>query len=488
MMGSVQVAGSFTLDGSLVNQAPFEEVKRKGVIGGQGGGGVVGVGSKSNGGLFGSFGWGQIGESLGGLLGTGELSSLKEMRGAANAQDIPLLRTPPSVLFVDLRLAPGESRAYRYRFTLPKGLPPTHRGRAIRISYHLVVGTQRAASAQQPQHVRHVEIPFRVFGGVNGVLIFFFFPSILFLLFTDQGELLGHDLLSPRLLLTDQARTASIDARTNEHGSAEAHTPSSTSSNRDFRTFVESLLAQSSNNHQRPSLLSPAESGRGRQLSMVERPDSVKEAIDLAVLRSNVLPSGSRRANRFEIARNGQRVATVTLIRTAYRLGEMVMATVDLARADVPCYALRATLETAETVDGRIALRSSASVQRATRRRHASQSESTLFARRVVCTLGIPLSATPAFLTTGISLEWFLRVEFVTPRLAGLGAGEDDGDDDRGIPPLLEELTRDERGSVWAAVEALPCETFDVAIPLRVYGPVSDEVHLETSAREGWAV
>ena len=38
MMGYAQVAGSFTLDGSLINQAPFEEVKRKGVVGSQGGG------------------------------------------------------------------------------------------------------------------------------------------------------------------------------------------------------------------------------------------------------------------------------------------------------------------------------------------------------------------------------------------------------------------------------------------------------------------
>ena len=42
MMGYVQLMGSFTLDGSLVNLAPFESIKRKGVIGGQGGGGVVG--------------------------------------------------------------------------------------------------------------------------------------------------------------------------------------------------------------------------------------------------------------------------------------------------------------------------------------------------------------------------------------------------------------------------------------------------------------
>lgn len=168
MMGYAQVMGSFTLDGSLVNQAPFEEVKRKGVVGGQGGGGVVGVDTKNDGWLFGGLGWGSIGESIGGLLGNGELSSIKEMRSSANSRAIPLLSTPQSILFVDLHLAPGESRAYRYCFTLPKGLPPSHKGKAIRISYNLVIGTQRAATSQHQQQVRQVEIPFRVFSGTNG--------------------------------------------------------------------------------------------------------------------------------------------------------------------------------------------------------------------------------------------------------------------------------------------------------------------------------
>ena len=43
MMGYAQIIGSFTLDGSLVNQAPFEDVKRRGALGGQSGGGVVGL-------------------------------------------------------------------------------------------------------------------------------------------------------------------------------------------------------------------------------------------------------------------------------------------------------------------------------------------------------------------------------------------------------------------------------------------------------------
>ncbi|KAK3077642.1 hypothetical protein LTS18_009682, partial [Coniosporium uncinatum] len=86
MMGYAQIVGSFSIDGSLVNQAPFEEVKRRGVVGGTGGGGVVGVertSKRPGGGLFGSFGWGNIGESLSGLLNANEPSSIREMKSIA---------------------------------------------------------------------------------------------------------------------------------------------------------------------------------------------------------------------------------------------------------------------------------------------------------------------------------------------------------------------------------------------------------------------
>lgn len=169
MMGYAQVMGSFTLDGSLINQAPFEEVKRKGVVGGQGGGGVVGVeGPKRESGLFGALGWGNIGESIGGLLGSSEPSSIREMRSTASSKTVPLITTPQSILFVDLKLAPGESRSYTYSFTMPRGLPPSHKGRSIKVNYHLTIGTQRAGSTKE-QQLKHVDIPFRVFGSINGM-------------------------------------------------------------------------------------------------------------------------------------------------------------------------------------------------------------------------------------------------------------------------------------------------------------------------------
>ena len=170
MMGYVQLSGSFTLDGSLISMAPFESVKMKGVIGGQGGGGVVGVEkSRRDGGLLGSFGWGGLGQSLGGLIGGQEMSSIKEMKGIANNKAVPIISTPQSILFVNLSLQPGESRSFSYIHRLPDNVPPSYKGRAIKIEYQLVIGTQRPQQSLQTQSIRHADFGFKVFSGVTGM-------------------------------------------------------------------------------------------------------------------------------------------------------------------------------------------------------------------------------------------------------------------------------------------------------------------------------
>lgn len=169
MMGYAQIIGSFTLDGSLVNQAPFEDVKRRGALGGQSGGGVVGLESnKRDSRLFSALGWSNLGGSLGGFLGGGELSSIKEVTDNANSKSIPIITTSQSILFVDLQLEPGESKSYTYSYPLPRGIPPSYKGRAIKILYNLVIGTQRPKSTNHQHHVRHVDIPFRVLPGISG--------------------------------------------------------------------------------------------------------------------------------------------------------------------------------------------------------------------------------------------------------------------------------------------------------------------------------
>lgn len=176
LMGYAQVSASFTVDGSLINQSAFDEVKRKGVVGGQPGtGGLPGRPSSASsdrarkgGGFWGTFKWNAIEESINGLLSHNELDGLREMRGVVSSRSIPLLSTPQSLLFVDLRLAPGEEQSYSFSFNLPKGLPASHKGKAIKVSYNLVIGTQRPSAPNESQRVNRINIPFRVFSGVNG--------------------------------------------------------------------------------------------------------------------------------------------------------------------------------------------------------------------------------------------------------------------------------------------------------------------------------
>ncbi|KAL8764884.1 MAG: hypothetical protein Q9209_007832 [Squamulea sp. 1 TL-2023] len=169
MMGYGNIVGSFNLDASLVDTRCFDEVKRKAVVGNQGGGGVVRTKStKPQSGLLGSLGWNAIGGSLEGLLGTREMSSIKETTNTSTAKWMPILSTPQSLLFVDLRLEPGQSQSYSYSFRLPAGLPPSHRGKAVRFSYNIVIGVQKAAPSRQKHIVRQVDFPFRVFPSVNG--------------------------------------------------------------------------------------------------------------------------------------------------------------------------------------------------------------------------------------------------------------------------------------------------------------------------------
>ncbi|KAG9230659.1 Rgp1-domain-containing protein [Amylocarpus encephaloides] len=471
MMGYAQLHGSFTLDGSLVSQAPFEEVKRKGAVGGQGGG-VIGVESKRDSGILKSFGWGNFGESIGGLLGGGELSSMKDMRGIASTRAIPLLSTPQSILFVDLRLGPGESKSYKYTFKLPRGLPPSHRGKAIKTSYKLVIGTQRPGGSKE-QQVNSVEVPFRILGSVN-----------------SHGELLGHDLMSPYIILRDQARIKAVDSPpasspdsmkrlqvTQVTTSAKA----SESTLSDFLSYVDELLERPRDNYG-ASLLSPTER-RDHRLSSIEEPATAKDAIDMAILRSNTATESQQSANRFEIARSGKRVAVIILARPAYRLGEAITAAIEFTDADIPTYAVHMSLESSEKVDPSIALRSEASILRVTRKVYVSHSESTLFARRVVFSPTIPVSATPEFITTGVSLDWRVRIEFVTPRLAF-----EDNEIMAMKEDLLEEISRDDRGVTLVSAEVLECESFEIAVPIRVYGALAGNTERDESLTDGLVV
>ncbi|KAJ6150518.1 hypothetical protein N7471_001717 [Penicillium samsonianum] len=451
LMGYAQVNASFTVDGSLVNQSAFDEVKRKGVVGGQpGSGGLPGRPTptverpRKTGGFWGALKWNTIEESINGLLSNNELDGLREMRGVTSSRSIPLLSTSQSLLFVDLRLAPGEEQSYSFSFSLPKGLPASHKGKAIKISYNLVIGTQRPSGPNEPQKVNRINIPFRVFSGVN-----------------EKGDILGHDLMSPYVLLRDEAKVQKVGpvmpATTKTQSISKSHHSAA-----DFLGFVDEILEQRA----RSNTLFPPGATPSRRPSVEGLPQMLtsKDVIDFAILRSNQAVNSRSSPNRFEIAREGKRIAVVVLNRPVHRLGETIIATMDFGDATIPCYAVRASLETSEKVTPTLAIRSNASIHRTTRRIHASLFENTLHATRVAFSPAIPISATPSILTSGVTLDWELRFEFVTSSVRGEQGAQPSG------TRLLEALSSDDRGTVLSAMEHLNCESFEIAIPLTVYG------------------
>lgn len=288
------------------------------------------------------------------------------------------------------------------------------------------------------------------------------------LILLARGEILGHDLMSPYIILRDQASTRSIDPVTNLKSALAKRgvVQSEKESFEGFLDYVDNLLDRPRQNSSM-GLLSPTGTMPGRS-SIAEEPQTMKEAIDMAILRSNLTGAANQSANRFEIARSGRRVAVIMLARPAYRLGETISAVIDFTNSHIPSYSVHISLETSEKVDQAIALRSNASIYRVTKKVHASFSENALFAQRLAFTPTIPPNATPEFITSGISLEWKLRIEFITPRVT-----HEEGDDIPLWDDLLEEISSDDRGVILAAAQRLPAESFEVQVPIRVYGAVS---------------
>jgi hypothetical protein len=246
----------------------------------------------------------------------------------------------------------------------------------------------------------------------------------------------------------------------------------------DFLSYVDEILEQRA----RSNTLFPPGALLSRKPSFEELPHamSCKDIIDFAILRSNQAVNSRRSPNRFEIAREGQRIAVVVLNRPVHRLGETITATVDFGNSSIPCYAVRASLETSEKVTPTLAVRSNASIHRTTRRIHASLFENTLYATRVVFSPAIPITATPTILTSGVTLDWDLRFEFVTPTMH-----TEHGPGPSGTQ-LLETLSSDDRGKVMSAMEHLSCESFEISIPLTVYGETVREQLPEEN--EGYAI
>ena len=277
----------------------------------------------------------------------------------------------------------------------------------------------------------------------------------------EGGEVLGHDLMSPHIILKDMSITQALsseDGQPLKHG--KKPTPLQNAGG-GFNDYVRTLLAEaeqeSSGGLLSPSAVAPDGSRQGQDGT--ERM-TMAQMIEIAISSQRATASQKKSATTFQIQRGGDKVAKVTLNRSCFRLGETVTGSVDFEGSELACYAVNAYLESAETVDTTIALRSVASIHRVTRRTHAQSSHDTTWAHKITFGLAIPPTATPDFVTTGVSLEWKVRLEFVAGDARRATRDEE----------LLEEYDADDRGVVLWAVPELACFAFDVPISIRVYG------------------
>ncbi|KAF9148050.1 hypothetical protein BG015_010241 [Linnemannia schmuckeri] len=409
LWGSVQVVGQFMVDGSFIRQQGFESLKSKTMYRptGSAGGGAIG----------------------GGTLGTVTSS---DWRDRANANRLfPVFSTPPSILFVDLNLAPGESCSYTYQIELPSNLPPSHRGKTIRFAYNLVLGVQRG-SVHTP--AKSVQLPFRLYNNIS-----------------ELGTRPVYDMMSPVIWHKDTA----ISHLVGQGRQTEKPVTNPKLARKQFEDYVEELLQSIKPASEESSSLNTRELTR-RESDAYKDEDTIHAQ---TCLEKVALLSRSSSSASYDICKNNVPVAKLSLIKTRFKLGETVHGVISFASREIPTYQISVTLETVEAIEPNFACRSAAQTAKLTKRVHAELHESCIDTMRTSFSLCIPPTATPEFKTSTLTLKWYLRVEFIT------GPANQ---------PRFKMTSVDERRSQYHAVESLSNESFDCSVPIQVY-PTSYE-------------
>lgn len=268
--------------------------------------------------------------------------------------------------------------------------------------------------------------------------------------------------MSPHLMFNDMASTSCAVGQVKNAGYQAGLAPirKSETSMEDFVSSVGFALAKTRLNSGTCHHCSLDYNDQNRRNHNHKPTNTAQTRLDSTTYLSDLKGQLRGNINRFEIMREGVFVAVVLLGRPAFRLGESISIVVDFQHSALRCHSLMAFLESSEIVDQAVALRSQASIYRATRRIYASHFELSLFERRATFSMITPSSATPSFQTSSLRLAWSLRFEFMISQKSVNGIKEE----------VLDQLTRNERGSVSTAVQILSCEKLEVIVPLNVSG------------------
>ncbi|KAI7877208.1 Rgp1-domain-containing protein [Lichtheimia hyalospora FSU 10163] len=431
LWGFAQVVGNFIVDPTLINNNEFAPLKQRTMYrphgAGMGGGGGLLMGGRS------------------------------DMHSKIDTRTTPVISTPPSILFVDLDLAPGETKKFSYKLKLPNDIPPSHRGKAIRFTYSLVVGTQRANTTPSGGQGQVVQIPFRVLNHVS-----------------EDGSRPIYDLMNPVVMYKDEAiveafseedfKKPRLSMRRRESNKAASY-----KARDEFMAYVNELSEHVNGN------TSIHEITR-RESDAYEEPTAEQDQDDDETAEKRMygracaqivsrITNASRKA-MFDICKNNQRVAQLHLTKTSYRLGEAVLGVLDFEHAVLPTYEVSILLESNEIVESDIALRQPNQIARISRKCYAEHHSFCLSHRRLAFSLPIPTIASPEFQTTGVKLQYYLKFEFiVAQRPKRLSTSTPP----KAQPPFIP-INADDRHKHYQAAQDIDVSTFDCQIPIRVYG------------------
>ncbi len=102
----------------------------------------------------------------------------------------------------------------------------------------------------------------------------------------------------------------------------------------------------------------------------------------------------------YDICKNNEHIAQLTLPRLGYKLGENVVAVLHFAKSCIPCYHVSVYLETHELVDSVYAQKTKTHIANHTRVCYGEFHQHTVNSKRTTVTLSIPPNATPDFQST----------------------------------------------------------------------------------------
>ncbi|KAH9048818.1 Rgp1-domain-containing protein [Lactarius hengduanensis] len=344
-------------------------------------------------------------------------------------QPMSVFEVPPAMLAVDLSLGPGEERSYVYTVTLPPNLPPTYRGRSLRFSYNLSVGACRATAGSPTSQSRVMKVPIRIYNHVS----------------VSQPPR-WYDLLTGSVEYGERLEEKIEEKPRGPPKTSQASSPSaSRGSASDLRTYALLLLEPNS------AALSafPAV-----HVTMDDQeltgPDGgltgCREAVE-------VLTRVSKKVS-YDVNKDGVKVAVLTFVKSAWRLGETVLGVVELndrgGRARI--LKLSAMLEAHESLPSEIAASPDARHASYMRRVHAEHHASFIpQTQRTTFALDIPPDAAPAFrlsLGGGPSeggLAWKVRLCLLVA-IAAPGAQ---------VRGMVRDGPRGQWGSTWVPTDSL---------------------------------